>query len=83
METLKAERDTIEMELKSSTTDMKETFLSSLSETGTINEPLMSTEALGRAYGPLQQQVKDSIAKQQRLLECIQVCKTLSVDIRN
>nr|XP_024219620.1 programmed cell death 6-interacting protein isoform X1 [Halyomorpha halys] len=72
VETLKAERDTIEMELKSSVTDMKETFLMSLAQGGSINEPVMSTEALGRVYGPLQQQVKDSIAKQQRLLESVQ-----------
>lgn len=70
---MKAERDTIEMELKSSTTDMKEVFISALANAGSINEAFISTEALGRSYGPLQQQVKDSILRQQSLLERIQV----------
>lgn len=73
VETLKAERDAIECELKSPTTDMKETFLMSLADQGHINETVLSTESLGKAYGPLQQQVKDSIAKQQNLLSQIQV----------
>lgn len=76
VETMKAERDTIEMELKSSTTDMKETFLTAMANNGNINEAFISTEALGRAYGPLQQQVKDSIMRQQSLLERIQETNT-------
>ncbi|KAL1132118.1 hypothetical protein AAG570_010076 [Ranatra chinensis] len=72
VETLKAERDSIECELKSPTTDIKETFLNSLSNEGSINEALISTESLGRSYGSLQQQVKESINKQQELLSKIQ-----------
>jgi programmed cell death 6-interacting protein len=72
---MKAERDTIELELKSATIDMKETFINALSSDGAINEPAMSIEALGRAYGPLQQQVKESISKQENLLSQIQVSK--------
>uniref|UniRef100_A0A069DX83 Putative programmed cell death protein n=1 Tax=Panstrongylus megistus TaxID=65343 RepID=A0A069DX83_9HEMI len=72
VETLKAERDTIEGELKSATTDMKEKFLMSLADHGSINETAMSTEALGRSYGSLQQQVKESLSRQQTLLARIQ-----------
>lgn len=72
VETMKAERDTIEIELKSGTVDMKETFMSSLANSGSINEAFISTEALGRSYGPLQQQVKDSINRQLSLLDRIQ-----------
>ncbi|BES95190.1 unnamed protein product [Nesidiocoris tenuis] len=83
VETLKAERDAIECELKSPTTDMKETFLMSLADQGHINETVLSTESLGKAYGPLQQQVKDSIAKQQNLLSQIQETNTQFVNERS
>lgn len=83
VETLKGERDAIECELKSATTDMKETFLISLADQGHINEAAMSIEALGKAYGPLQQRVKDSINKQQTLLEQIQVTNTEFVSERS
>ena len=75
---MKAERDTIELELKSATVDMKETFLNAMSSNGGgINEAAMSIEALGRAYGPLQQQVKESISKQETLLAQIQVSQLI------
>ncbi|XP_012269159.2 programmed cell death 6-interacting protein [Athalia rosae] len=72
VETLKAERDVIESELKSVTTDMKATFLSALSEDGAIDEPNMSVENIGQLYGPLQKQVRDSIAHQESLVSHIQ-----------
>uniref|UniRef100_A0A1B6HFU3 BRO1 domain-containing protein n=1 Tax=Homalodisca liturata TaxID=320908 RepID=A0A1B6HFU3_9HEMI len=71
VETMKAERDAIECELKSATVDMKETFLSALHD-GNVNEQALSVETLGRAYGPLQQQVKESLGKQEGLLADIQ-----------
>lgn len=76
VETMKAERDTIESELKSATTDMKESFLRALAKDSGIDEAVLSTEALGRTYGPLQLQVKDSILKQQSLLNQIQEVNT-------
>ncbi|XP_024083246.1 programmed cell death 6-interacting protein [Cimex lectularius] len=76
VETMKAERDVIEMELKSTMTDLKDVFLASLADQGHINEPAVSTETLGKAYGPLQQNVKDSINKQQTLLQQIQETNT-------
>lgn len=36
---------------------MKEVFLNALGQEGTINEAAMSTESLGRVFGPLQKQV--------------------------
>lgn len=55
--TLQAERDAIECELKSANADMKDEFLNALSQDGTINEVAISTESLGRLFGPLQKQV--------------------------
>lgn len=72
METLKAERDVIESELKSATTDMKSSFLSALAKDGVISEPQMSVESLGHLYGPLQKQVKESIGRQEQLVADIQ-----------
>lgn len=70
---MKAERDVIESELKSSTIDMKDKFLSALANDGAINEPALSMENLGATFGPLQKQVKESIQKQEGLIERIQV----------
>uniref|UniRef100_A0A1B6KGS5 BRO1 domain-containing protein n=1 Tax=Graphocephala atropunctata TaxID=36148 RepID=A0A1B6KGS5_9HEMI len=71
VETMKAERDAIECELKSATVDMKETFLAALHD-GNVKEHALSVETLGRAYGPLQHQVKDSLGKQEGLMADIQ-----------
>lgn len=73
VETIKAERDVIESELKSATLDMKDTFLQALSKDGAINEPAVSVETLGQTFGPLQKQVKESIEKQEGLIERIKV----------
>lgn len=72
VETLKAERDAIECELKSATVDMKDVFLNALSQDGTISEPGISTESLGRVFGPLQKQVKESVERQEGLVKDIQ-----------
>lgn len=74
IETLKTERDVIESELKSAITDMKATFLSALAKDGGIDEPNLSVESIGKTYGPLQKQVRDSIARQEQLIAEIQVC---------
>lgn len=73
VETIKAERDVIESELKNSSFDMKSTFLSALTKDGAISEPALSVEALGQNYGPLQKQVKESIQKQEELVPKIMV----------
>lgn len=71
---MKAERDAIESEFKSATNDMKTTFLSALAKDGAIDEPNLSVESLGKCYGPLQKQVRESIARQEKLVAEIQVC---------
>lgn len=72
VETLKAERECIESELKSLTIDLKERFLSALSTEGVINEPALSLSEIGKVIGPLQEQVGETLARQQ----------TLAADIR-
>ncbi|XP_068973345.1 programmed cell death 6-interacting protein [Bombus flavifrons] len=76
IETLKTERDVIESELKSAITDMKATFLSALAKDGGIDEPNLSVESIGKTYGPLQKQVRDSVARQEQLIAEIQMCHT-------
>ncbi|XP_043258918.1 programmed cell death 6-interacting protein [Colletes gigas] len=72
--TLKAERDVIESEIKSATTDMKVTFLSALAKDGAIDEPNLSVESIGKTYGPLQKQIRDSVSRQEQLIAEIQRC---------
>ncbi|XP_043268498.1 programmed cell death 6-interacting protein [Venturia canescens] len=72
VETLKAERDVIESELKSATIDMKTTFLSALAQDGAIDEPNLSVENIGKCYGALSNQVRDSLARQETLINDIQ-----------
>jgi programmed cell death 6-interacting protein len=40
---------------------MKPVFFDALNKEGSINEPNLSVESLGRAFGPLQKQVSSSI----------------------
>ncbi|KAL6268421.1 hypothetical protein P5V15_001557 [Pogonomyrmex californicus] len=72
--TLKSVRDTIENEFKFAANDMKTTFLSALAKDGAIDEPNISVESLGKCYGPLQKQVRESIAQQEELIAKIQSC---------
>lgn len=53
---------------------MKVTFLSALAKDGGIDEPNLSVENIGKTYGPLQKQVRDSVARQEQLIAEIQVC---------
>ncbi|XP_051162440.1 programmed cell death 6-interacting protein isoform X2 [Leptopilina boulardi] len=73
VETLKAERDVIESELKSATSDMKSVFLSALVKDGVIDEPNLSVECIGKVYGPLQKQVRESANRQEELISQIQM----------
>jgi hypothetical protein len=51
---------------------MKSTFLNALAQDGGINEQAMSVESLGRIFGPLQRQVKESVQKQEALVADVQ-----------
>ena len=69
LETLKAERQVMESEVKSSNPDMKNTFLNVHSKEGVINEADLSQETLQIAFGPLIQQISDSLKRQETILK--------------
>lgn len=70
VETIKAERDVIESELKSATVDMKDKFLQALAHDGAI-DPSEIISHVGKALIPLQKQVTDNINRQTILIEDI------------
>ncbi|KAG6448193.1 hypothetical protein O3G_MSEX005360 [Manduca sexta] len=72
VETLKAERDSIEASLKDTTLDLKEKFLAALAADGAVDEPALSAGALGAALAPLQRQVGESLRRQEQLLGSVQ-----------
>lgn len=72
VETIKAERDAIESDLKSATVNMKDQFLQALAQDGAINEPALSVSTIGQVLGPLQSQVQESIQRQVTLISDIQ-----------
>lgn len=72
VDTIKAEREVIESELKSATVDLKDQFLSALQQDGAINEPSISVGTIGKALAPLREQVNDSITRQESLVQQIQ-----------
>ena len=57
VETLKAERQAIEAEIKGTNPDMKNVFLTTHGQEGAINEEEMSKETLNRAFSGLIHQV--------------------------
>lgn len=72
VDTIKAEREVIESELKSATVDLKEQFLNALAQDGAINEPNISIGTIGKALAPLREQINDSIARQETIIKDIQ-----------
>lgn len=70
--TIKAERDTIESDLKSATVDMKQEFLSALAQDGAINEPALSVPGIGKALEPLRQAALESLTQQEVVIREIQ-----------
>jgi len=69
VETLKAERQAIEAEIKSTNPDMKNIFLSTHAGHDVINEEEMSKETLNRAFSGLIEQVNDSVQRQEGILK--------------
>ena len=69
IETLKAERQVIESEIKTTNPDMKNSFLNVHSKEGVINEQALSNETLQTAFGPLIQQISDSLKRQEAVLK--------------
>ncbi|XP_043657019.1 programmed cell death 6-interacting protein [Drosophila teissieri] len=72
VETIKAEREAIESELKGATFNMKDEFLIALQKDGAIDEPALSLARIGQVLNPLQQQVRESVERQQSLVSDIQ-----------
>ncbi|EDW59092.1 programmed cell death 6-interacting protein [Drosophila virilis] len=72
VETIKAERDAVESELKSATFNMKDEFLLALQKDGAIDEPALSLARIGQVLNPLQAQVKESVERQASLVADIQ-----------
>ena len=84
VDTLKAERAVIESELKSTSPDMKAVFLQAAA-TGSLNEPLISAQSLGRAFGAFQQQVNKQPGSRREILDtclyclsCVQVTESIT-----
>lgn len=71
VETIKAERDVIESELRSATVNLKEQFLAALAADGAINEPAISLAEIGKTVAPLQSQVQDNLSRQETLIQDI------------
>ncbi|XP_059054512.1 programmed cell death 6-interacting protein [Achroia grisella] len=72
VETMKAERDALEAELKDTTVDLRERFLSALAADGALDEPALSAAALGAALAPLQRQVSETLQRQEALVSELQ-----------
>ena len=73
-ETLKAERDVIEAELRSSNSNMTHRFMTALSESGAINANDMADDELITMYADLTGQINDSADRQESLLANLQRC---------
>lgn len=69
--TIKAERDVVESELRSATIDLKKQFLAALAADGIINEPAISMSEIRRVLTPLQNQVQDNLSRQEILIQDI------------
>ncbi|XP_052804277.1 programmed cell death 6-interacting protein-like isoform X2 [Mya arenaria] len=76
VESIKAEREVIESELREAKFDMAGKFMAALSADGLVNEEALSSEELDRVYGPLRQQVVDSCQRQEMLMARIQNTNT-------
>ncbi|CAG5125760.1 unnamed protein product, partial [Candidula unifasciata] len=74
--TIKAEREVIEVEVKDAKFDMSGTFLAALAAEGLINEESISVSELNKVYAPLREQVTDSLHRQDILLSQIQNANT-------
>ncbi|KAH9524394.1 Rhophilin, Rho GTPase binding protein [Bulinus truncatus] len=74
--TIKAERDVIEVEVKDAKCDMSSKFFTALASDGMINEEAISQSELDRIYSPLREQVSESIHRQEMVLAQIQNANT-------
>lgn len=68
---IKAERETLEQTLRDPVADIIPSFLQSLKDLGEVDEESISETHLRSEYGQLQQQVSDSVAKQEQVVQRI------------
>ena len=71
VQTLKAERESLEQTLRDPVAEIIPKFLQSLKELGDVDEEAISEAHLRSEYGQIQQQVAESVAKQEQLVESI------------
>ncbi|XP_043204066.1 programmed cell death 6-interacting protein-like [Amphibalanus amphitrite] len=76
VETIKSDRDVLECQLKSATTDLKSVFLQALQADGAVSEAAVSEETLATTYGHLRTAAAESLAAQEKLLAEIQEANT-------
>lgn len=69
--TLKAERETIEQTLRDPVADIVPKFLQALKDLGDVDEESISEAHLRSEYGQVQQQVTDSVEKQEGIVQNI------------
>ncbi|PAV81379.1 hypothetical protein WR25_06845 [Diploscapter pachys] len=69
---IKVEREKIEKDLKNVNCDIANDFLKAMTESQLINEEHISKEKINQLYGPLKQQVANSIKRQEEVLEEVQ-----------
>lgn len=72
VEQIKADRDSLETELKSATLDIKDKFLQALAADGAIDEPAISVAEIGKALAPYQRRAQASVQEQEQLVAEIQ-----------
>jgi len=73
-ETLKAERDVIESELRNSNASLSSRFMAALADSGAINAEDLTDEELINLYGELTGQINESSDRQESLLANLQRC---------
>lgn len=69
--TLKAERETIEQTLRDPVADIVPKFLQALKELGDVDEESITEAHLRSEYGQVQQQVTESVERQESMLQSI------------
>ncbi|XP_074652220.1 programmed cell death 6-interacting protein-like isoform X2 [Tubulanus polymorphus] len=72
VDTIKAEREAMEVEIKDTKFDMASKFMNALAADGIVNQESISEQELDTMFGPLRGQVNDSLHRQETLLAEIQ-----------
>ncbi|KAJ8035530.1 Programmed cell death 6-interacting protein [Holothuria leucospilota] len=76
VDAIKNEREVLESEIKSASSDIRSKFMSGMTADGSINEESISNTDLDSLFGTLIQQVQESIKRQELLLNNIQDANT-------